>query len=315
MGDRVTLPVVLRVYRDWVRVLGKTTISALKKITDFPLPEKLYSTSAILELLRETEQRNLLTVLIFDQFEELFVVQQDPEARKYFAEFLQACLNITSLKVIISIREDYLHNLLELERQMYLEEINCNLLDKSNRYPLGNLSPQDAYEVIESLTKKANFELEASLIEELVEDLAGERGEVRPIELQVVGYQLQAENITTLSMYRRTGPKQRLVERFLEEVVKDCGIENQPLARRVLYLLTDENGNRPLKSRAELAADLANSEQLNLILDILVGSGLVYLIPELPAPIYQLVHDYLGEFIQQQEEVLLKKEMNDLRVK
>ena len=53
--------------------------------------------------------------------------------------------------------------------------------------------------MIESLTKKANFELEASLSEELVEDLAGERGEVRPIELQVVGYQLQAENITTLA--------------------------------------------------------------------------------------------------------------------
>jgi len=181
VGDRLALPVVLRVYRDWVGVLGRTLVAALGQIPDLQLPEKLYSTSAILELLRETEQRNLLTVLIFDQFEELFVVCSDPEARKYFAKFLQACLNIPSLKVIISIREDYLHNLLEFERQMDLEAINCNLLDKSNRYPLGNLSPQDAYEVIESLTKKANFELEASPIEELVEDLAGERGEVRPM--------------------------------------------------------------------------------------------------------------------------------------
>jgi len=315
VGDRVVLPVVLRVYRDWVGVLGRTAIAALSQIPDFPLPDKLYSTAAILELLREAEERNRLTVLIFDQFEEFFVVCSDPEARKYFADFLQACLNITSLKVIVSIREDYLHNLLEFERQMELEEINGNLLDKSNRYPLGNLSPQDAYEVIESLTQKANFELEDSLIEELVDDLAGERGEVRPIELQVVGYQLQAEDITTLAKYQRWGPKQRLVERFLEEVVKDCGTENQPLARRVLYLLTDENGNRPLKSRAELAAELANPEQLNLILDILVGSGLVSLIPELPAPRYQLVHDYLGEFIQQQEEVVVKKERDELRLK
>lgn len=315
VGDRVALPLVLRVYRDWVGVLGRKMVAALSKISDIPLPDKLYSTSAILELLRETGQHNLLTILIFDQFEEFFVVCSDPEARKYFAYFFQACLNISNLKVIISIREDYLHNLLELEKQIDLEQINCNLLDKSNRYPLGNLSPQDAYEVIKSLTQKAKFQLEDSLIEELVEDLAGETGEVRPIELQVVGYQLQAENITTLAKYQRSGPKQRLVERFLEEVVKDCGIENQPLARRVLYLLTDENGNRPLKSRAELAADLANPEQLNLILDILVGSGLVSLIPELPAPRYQLVHDYLGEFIRKQEEVVLKKERDELKRK
>ncbi|MEH2422129.1 MAG: hypothetical protein V7K48_14795 [Nostoc sp.] len=57
-------------------------------------------------------------------------------------------------------------------------------------------------------------------------DLAGELGEVRPIELQVVGAQLQTENITILAEYRQRGTKDELVKRYLDEVVNDCGEEN-----------------------------------------------------------------------------------------
>jgi hypothetical protein len=42
----------------------------------------------------------------------------------------------------------------------------------------------------------------------------------------------------------------------LAEVVKDCGAENEQAAELVLYLLTDEKGTRPLKTRAELERDL-----------------------------------------------------------
>ncbi|WP_413167850.1 hypothetical protein ACL6C3_14225 [Capilliphycus salinus ALCB114379] len=40
--------------------------------------------------------------------------------------------------------------------------------------------------------------------------------------------------------------------RFLEDVVKDCGSENERFAKLALYLLTDENNTRPLKTRSEL---------------------------------------------------------------
>jgi hypothetical protein len=104
---------------------------------------------------------------------------------------------------------------------------------------------------------------------------------VRPIELQVVGAQLQTENITTLEQYHQLGanPKEKLVQRSLEEVIKDCGAENERAARLVLYLLTNENGTRPLKTRAELEADLellgfeSEAKQLDLVLEVLVGSG------------------------------------------
>jgi tetratricopeptide (TPR) repeat protein len=256
----------------------------------------------ILEQLRNNAKNNLLTVLIFDQFEEFFFVYSDQGKRRPFYEFLRVCLDIPFVKVILSLREDYLHYLLELDRLFDLTVINNNILDKGIRYYLGNFLPEDARSVVQSLTRNSQFPLETGLIEAFVQDLAGEVGEVRPIELQIVGMQLQTQKITTLEQYQQGWTKNKLVEGFLEEVIHDCGAENERAARLVLYLLTNENGTRPLKTRAELTAELAaEANPLDLVLEIFVKSGLVLLLPEKPEYLYQLVHDYLVEFIRQQQ--------------
>jgi hypothetical protein len=158
------------------------------------------------------------------------------------------------------------------------------------------------------------------LIEVLVQDLAGELGEVRPIELQIVGAQLQTEKIKTLSKYREHGQKDELVKGYLNEVVGNCGSENRKAAELVLYLLTDEKGTRPLRTRAEVEQDLQElaegstleASRLDLVFKIFVDSGLVVLLPENPDARYQLVHDYLAAFIRQQQEPKLKELMAEL---
>ncbi|MFO5493536.1 MAG: ribosome assembly protein 4, partial [Cuspidothrix sp.] len=196
--------------------------------------------------------------------------------------------------------------------------IGDGILSKNVLYKLGNLTPENAKTTIESLTKKTDFQLEPNLIKRLVEDLAGEVGSVRPIELQVVGAQLETENITTLAAYQQIGNKQELVKRYLGEIVNDCGQENQELAELLLYFLTDEQGTRPLKTKVELEADLKSllerdntesEKKLDLVLEIFVKSGLVVLLPENPCERYQLVHDYLALFIRQQQEPKLKAEL------
>ncbi|HEY9668175.1 MAG TPA: hypothetical protein V6C91_15295, partial [Coleofasciculaceae cyanobacterium] len=323
LGDRIALPVIPQVYTDWVGELGKSLAQALY---DFGINEgeelinlrfnksqdAQKKIQNILEQLRQNGEHNLLTILIFDQFEEFFFVSKISQ-RILFYEFLNNCLNLPFIKIILTLREDYLHYLLESE-QFNLEVIDNNILDRKIRYPLGNFSLEDARSVIESLTERAHFYLESALIDELVRDLADGLGAVRPIELQVVGAQLQAESITTLAKYKEYGPKQKLVERFLEKVVKDCGTENEQAAWLVLHMLTDENDNRPLKTCAELAAESAlDSEQLDLILEILEKSGLVFLLPEVPANRYQLVHDYLINFIRQKKQLKIQTELEELR--
>ncbi|MHC5595673.1 MAG: WD40 domain-containing protein [Nostoc sp.] len=311
------------------------------------------STKFLITQLRENEQRNLRTVLIFDQFEEFFFVYTEPAQRKQFFEFLGECLNVLSVKVILSLRVDYIHYLLDCNDLPSLKIIGNDILSNNVLYKLGNFSPADTKSIIQRLTENTSFRLEPALVEQLVQDLAGELGEVRPIELQVVGAQLQTENITTLTEYRQRGTKDELVKRYLNEVVHDCGVENQQAADILLYLLTDEKGTRPLKTRAELERDLfpyfseipptpfkkgglisltpflrgstqaggseARAKQaseiskLDLVLEIFVQSGLVVLLPENPADRYQLVHDYIAAFIRQQQEPKLKQVMAELQ--
>ncbi len=326
LGDRIALPVLPQVYTDWIRELGKSLAHALHEFgwneseepinLDFNDSQSNHEKiKTLLKQLRQNAEHNLLTILVFDQFEEFFSVVSNQAHRILFYKFIRDCLNLSFVKVIFSIREDYLHYLLEFEL-FDLEVIENNVLDKKIRYALGNFSLEDARAVIQKLTQRAHFYLQSALIDEIVRDLAGELGAVRPIELQVVGAQLQAENITTLTEYKESGPKQRLVERFLEKVIEDCGPENENAAWLVLFLLTDENDNRPLKTHAELAIESAiESQKLDLILEILEKSGLVFLFPEVPANRYQLVHDYLVAFIRQKKHMNIQAELEELRKK
>ena len=314
IGFQDNLPVTIRVYNSWFTELAKELLDVL--------PENLKSEDLkldtqeefILKLVEIEKYRR--TVLIFDQFEEFFFVCPDDKARTEFFQFLGKCLNhknIGSLRIILSLRVDYLHLLLECDEIPDMNIVGDGILSKNVLYKLGNLTPDNAKTTIESLTKKTTFQLEPDLINRLVEDLAGEVGSVRPIELQVVGAQLETENITTLAAYQQIGNKQELVKSYLGEIVNDCGKKNQELAELLLYFLTDEQGTRPLKTKAELEENLQSllerdknetENNLDLVLEIFVKSGLVVLLPETTADRYQLVHDYLAAFIRQQQEPL-----------
>jgi WD40 repeat protein/tetratricopeptide (TPR) repeat protein len=357
IGIKDNLPLVVRVYTNWQEELARQIEENLSPNLSPARREALISPpflaretsisppslagkgvgglgSAIFEKLTEIEQCNIRTVLIFDQFEEFFFVCTEPEQRREFFGFLADCLNVLSVKVILSLRVDYLHYLLECNDLPNMNIIGNDILSNNVLYKVGNFKPDDAKSIIQRLTEGANFPLEPALVDKLVEDLAGTLGEVRPIELQIVGAQLQAENINNLAKYGLLGEKakEELVKRYLQAVVENCGAENMQVAELLLYSLTDDKGTRPLKTRAELERDLEEitpsglsrnlsefqgdlkSSQFDLVLKILVKSGLVLLLPEKPGNRYQLVHDYIAAFIHQQQEPKLTVLMEELQI-
>jgi len=309
IGIQDVVPIVLRFYAHWIEELGKLLTAALAE-KQIVLPGLLDSIPGIIQQLQQSEADNLRIVLIFDQFEEFFFVCQQRQQRREFLEFLGASLSIGLVKVILSLREDYLHYLLECQQFANMGYLpNLDILSRNVLYRIGDFSPVEAKSIITELSQRAHWQISPDLIEQIVADLAKESGAVRPIELQIVGAQLQTEEIDTLAKYQVIGDKEQLVERYLAGIVADCGLENQTIAELILYLLTDEKGTRPIKSRAELERDLQGfrlwskptDQQIDLVLTILVESGLVLLLPESPASRYQLVHDYLAAFIHQQQ--------------
>ncbi|MBV6625000.1 MAG: hypothetical protein KI793_19075 [Rivularia sp. (in: Bacteria)] len=371
IGERMALPIVLSVYTDWIAALGRSLNQVIAR-TSISLAIDI-TVEVILEKLRLLADNNYTVILIFDQLEEFFFVKQDTPQRIEFYKFFNQCLNIPFVKIILSLREDYLHYLLEFERLSYLEEeeshdlgvINKNILDKNIRYYLGKFTCQDANSIIHSLTERSHYQLSDELINKLVEDLAGVTRQVHPIELQIVGAQLEAQNITTLGEYQRSGGSEKLVQHWLEKVIYDCGQENEQLSWKLLFELTDEKGTRPLKTKAELVtaifkeqdsykeeaensqpdnflinmnqtADSAfstfnqsrtgsdeenrdnfmhsyNVSTLELILEILVGSGLVLRVLQESGERYQLVHDYLVKPIRVRNDYGIIAELEKIR--
>ncbi|WP_017303120.1 WD40 repeat domain-containing protein [Spirulina subsalsa] len=340
ISAREVLPVLQSRYRDWEAELTLAYQEAHKTFQDTALeanqqaippwqPEQRLQD--LLTHLHQNAQGQILTVLMFDQFEEFFFLTPDHSQRQKFYEFLRDTLQLPFVKIILSLREDYLHYLLNIERSVDLEAINNNLLDRQIRYQLGDLSPDYAHQVISQLTEAAQFHLEPRLIEAFVSDLAQPRGTVRPIELHLVGAQLQAEQITTFDQYQNLGkqPKATLVTRSLLTIIDDCGLENRQVVWQILFTLTASNGTRTLKTKSELSQYLKEhqaapdptqsvrqwwpfkpnplfplppdtQDSLDLILEILVGSRLVVRFPEDPEDRYQLVHDYLVGPIREQ---------------
>ncbi|MEM8545672.1 MAG: AAA family ATPase, partial [Cyanobacteria bacterium P01_H01_bin.119] len=253
VGSREVVPILLQIYDQWPKQLGEAVAIALfghgtsalsassgsadqESDEDEPTRLLIESAPAILAQLRVSTKNNRFMVLVFDQFEEFFAAAPSLAQQRRFYQFLEKCLALPYVKVVLSLREDYIHNLLECNRRVNLDIIDNNILDKSILYYIGNFSKASAHQLIYQLTRQAQFHLEPALIERLVEDLAedltGELGEVRPIELQVLGDQLQTENITTLAQYEHCGdgdrsPKAVLMDRYLDSVIRDCGEENR----------------------------------------------------------------------------------------
>jgi WD40 repeat protein len=333
VGDQIAVPVVVQIYTDWLGELGKSLTKAMSNlakksaIETKPLADiyPVINVDIIYQQLRKNADYSLITVLIFDQFEEFFFGDTDSHKKQEFDKFISDCLSISFVKVILSLREDYLHRLLDFKYLSSIEAITNNILDQKFRYQLHNFSAKNARELIENLTERSHdlhqelqLQLEPALIDALVADLSLEIGEVRPIELQLVGAQLQDKCITTLAQYEPYRPN-KLIQEYIQEIIKECGQENEQTTLLVLYLLTDENYKRPFKTYAELKAELSELQDpssLELILNILVDSGLVVIVPNFPKQ-YQLIHDYLVNLIihLQPQESGLQIQINKLREK
>ncbi|TVQ61332.1 MAG: NACHT domain-containing protein, partial [Spirulina sp. DLM2.Bin59] len=315
IGAREVVPVLQNHYRPWDQHLYRALQTAMPMALQHPLTDP----ASFLEHLRWNGEHRLLTVLIFDQFEDFFFFCADGSAQQQFYQLLRDVLRLPFVKVVLSLREDYLHYLLAIERSVDLDAIDRNILSRQVRYPLRDLTPAEAEEVIIQLTRRSRtvpvgesqFPMAADLRRAFIADLAAKGGTVRPLELHLLGAQLQADQITTLAQYRQLGesPKTALVRRSLATIIADCGPENENAVWQVLFALTLDNNTRPLKTASELChflqeanpqTSVAAGEKLTLILEILVGSRLLFRFPEDPEDRYQLVHDYLVPTIRAQ---------------
>ena len=297
IDHREVVTIILREYEHWIEEL-KSSLDNVTKV-DRVKEGVVNPLEHVMDNLRQNGQENLLTVLIFDQLEEFFLTYSKQETRQILSQFLGECLEIPYVKLILCIRENQLSHVRDFAphwREQVAQE------NGSSQDCVENLATPDSqsisddifYQVdyfdlpraklaIENLTFLSQYPLKYSLIEQLTKDLQNELGQIKPLELQLVGLQLQTDKITTLGQYFHRGGKAALIEEYTREIISDCGKENGQIAQSILSLLE----SKPM-TKDELSRELTSEElQLDLVLEILVASGLILQGQDLPES-YQL---------------------------
>ena len=252
-------------------------------------------------------------VLVLDQFEEFFI-RLSPQFRAAFIAELGAICDARDLpvKVVLSLREDWLAAVNELERR--IPEVF------RNRMRVLPLTLAQARQAITAPVERLGRHYEAALVEQLLTDLAGSAAtSILPPQLQVVCsalYRQLPPDATTISLssYAQIGGARGVLQQYLADELSRLGRDERTLARGILAELVTSQGTKAVRSAAELALALDTPpETLLPVLELLVRARLLRALErDDDVPAYELAHEYLIREIALAADAQTRKQAEEL---
>ena len=243
-------------------------------------------------------------LLILDQFEEFFS-RLGAQARAAFIAELGALYDARDvpIKLVVSLREDGLAELAELEARIPAVF--------ANRLRLLPLEQAAARAAIVEPARLLGFQYEPGLADRLLTELGGGRA-VQPPQLSIVCSTLHSqlaadERVITDALYLRLGRAPGILGKYLKDELDRLPADQRSLAWALLAELVTSQGSKALKSAEELTAALRlTDEALARVLEGLVRARLVRPLEDADgSPAYELAHDYLAG------EIVLKADVRD----
>jgi len=253
-------------------------------------------------------------VLVIDQFEEFFI-RLSPEFRAEFIAELGALYDARDLpvKVVLSLREDYLASVDELENR--IPEVF------HTRMRLLPLTREQARDAIVCPAEALGYSYEPALVEQLLDDLTREG--VMPPQLQLVCNALfrharvERQRTLTVANYEALGGAQGVLRGYLDQELHRFPVEEQALARDLVEELVTSERTKKVKTLTELRTALnADSAMLDAVVERLVRARLLHPVERADTPerAYELAHEYLIDEIVLSPEAIARKEAEELIV-
>lgn len=212
------------------------------------------------------------SLIVVDQFEELFTLTRDESTRKNFvARLLEES---SRARIILTLRSDF------LEEVAHYRELNEEV-----QTHLENVPPMDLDELRRAMDEQAGvvgLRFEADLSQQILDDVAGEPGAMPLLQhaLWELWNRRHGRNLRA-SEYRAFGGVKQAITSTAEKVYADCSKPEQDALRNIFLRLTrldDSDEGRDTRRRVSLD-DLIPSGRdavsITLLLDKLANARLI----------------------------------------
>ncbi len=225
-------------------------------------------------VLRSRARRYGRKILLFiDQFEELYTMIPDRDARMVFTACLAGVADdaTTPLRVVLSVRSDFLDR--AAEDQRFMGELSQGLffLLPPNRDGLRDALVQPA--------EMAGYRFESErMVTHMLDSLAATSGALPLLQFTAAKlWELRDSKRHVLSeqSYGVIGGVQGALAAHAEEVMSELGPQNHALVRAIFLRLVSPERTRALASVAELRELMPNAGDLQRLIDHLVQARLL----------------------------------------
>jgi hypothetical protein len=247
--------------------------SELQKIAIKKMPED----TSIIDLLRSVYLDYFKPVyLVFDQFEELFILGTKEEQKEFFDELDNLLKAGLQCKVIISMREEYIAHLSEYEYVL------PNLFD--NRLRVEKMNSRNLKEVIIHTAEAFDIEIEneEEVAGAIIEKLRDKNHQVDLATLQVYLdrlYRLDAERRGDenrpirfdKALVESTGDLENVMARFLDEqlgvieqeLIAKNNITEKGIPLHILFALVTDNGTKQAVELDDIKKQLKRAKNID----------------------------------------------------
>ncbi len=236
--------------------------------------------------------------LIFDQFEELFILGTEEEQDEFIVSIKDLLAHDLPCKVIIVMREEYLARLSNFEKEV------PNLFEK--RLSIEPMNRANARQVIISTATNPKFNIELcyeEIADDIIDNVTAGGGRVQLTYLQVFldkMYRLAAKEdpsniVFDVELVKKVGSIDDVLADFLDEQLDVFGreVDRRDLALRWLKLFVSEKGTKIPVGRDELIEMVPDmsATRLNIYLEFFVSRRILR---PLDNDQYELTHDSLA---------------------
>ncbi|MFN2161973.1 MAG: AAA family ATPase [Candidatus Promineifilaceae bacterium] len=212
-------------------------------------------------------------LLVIDQFEELFTLCRDEEERQPFINNLLTAANEEgALTIMIGLRADF------YGRVAQYEELR-QLISQEQEY-IGPMRQEDLVRVIAEPAKRGGWQLVEGLVEQILEDVAGEPGYLPLLSHALLEtWELRRGTVMTLGGYRAAGGVEGAIARTAEDTLQGMDSAQIPVVRHIFLSLTEPGegaeDTRRIATMEELRQFDAGGTRVDMTVEELVRARLI----------------------------------------